>query len=159
MDTFWLVLGFILMAVGILGCMLPLLPGPPIAFAALLIQQLRTDSPFTPKFLWIWAIITVVVTALDYIIPLYGTRKYGGSRYGVWGCTIGLIVGIWMGPLGIIAGPFLGAFIGELIARNNSENALKAAWGSFVGFLFGTLLKLIACLVMAWYLVSLVVNS
>ena len=156
MDTFWLVLGFILMAVGILGCLLPLLPGPPLAFVALLIQQLRTDQPFTPKFLWIWGIVTVVVTALDYIIPVYGTRKYGGSSYGVWGCTIGLIAGIWMGPLGIIVGPFLGAFIGELLARNNSENALKAAWGSFVGFLFGTLLKLIACLVMAWYLVSVI---
>lgn len=155
MDTFWLVLGIILMAVGILGCLLPLLPGPPLAFAALLIQQLRTDAPFTTKFLWIWAGITIVVTALDYIIPVYGTRKYGGSRYGIWGCTIGLIVGIWMGPLGIILGPFLGAFIGEMIARNNSENALKAAWGSFVGFLFGTLLKLVACLVMAWYLVKL----
>jgi uncharacterized protein YqgC (DUF456 family) len=155
MDTFWLVLGFVLMAVGILGCLLPLLPGPPLAFAALLIQQLRTDPPFTAKFLWIWGIITVVVTALDYIIPVYGTRKYGGSSYGVWGCTIGLIAGIWMGPLGIIVGPFVGAFIGELLARNNSENALKAAWGSFVGFLFGTLLKLIACLVMAWYLVRI----
>ncbi len=159
MDTFWLVLGFILMAIGILGCLLPLLPGPPLAFVALLIQQLRTDAPFTTKFLWIWAIITVVVTALDYIIPVYGTRKYGGSKYGIWGCTIGLIAGIWMGPLGIIIGPFLGAFIGELLARNNSENALKAAWGSFVGFLFGTLLKLVACLVMAWHLVSLIVNS
>ena len=155
MDTFWLVLGFILMAVGILGCLLPLLPGPPLAFVALLIQQLRTDEPFTSKFLWIWGVVTVVVTALDYIIPVYGTRKYGGSSYGVWGCTIGLIAGIWMGPLGIIVGPFLGAFIGELLAKNNSENALKAAWGSFVGFLFGTLLKLIACLVMAWYLVRI----
>ena len=159
MDTFWLVLGFILMAIGILGCLLPLLPGPPLAFVALLIQQLRTDAPFTTKFLWIWAIITVVGTALGYIIPVYGTRKYGGSKYGIWGCTIGLIAGIWMGPLGIIIGPFLGAFIGELLARNNSENALKAAWGSFVGFLFGTLLKLVACLVMAWHLVSLIVNS
>ena len=155
MDTFWLVLGLILMTVGILGCLLPLLPGPPLAFAALLIQQLRTDPPFTSKFLWIWAVITVIVTALDYIIPVYGTKKYGGSSYGVWGCTIGLIAGIWMGPLGIIIGPFLGAFVGELISRNNSENALKAAWGSFVGFLFGTLLKLIACLVMAWYLVRI----
>jgi hypothetical protein len=155
MDTFWLVLGIILMAIGILGCLLPLLPGPPLAFAALLIQQLQTDPPFTTKFLLIWAGITVVVTALDYIIPVYGTRKYGGSRYGVWGSTIGLIVGIWMGPLGIILGPFLGAFIGEMIARNNSEHALKAAWGSFVGFLFGTLLKLVACLVMGWYLVRI----
>ena len=144
------------MLVGILGSILPLLPGPPLCYLALLLQQLRSDSPFTAKFLWIWAVITVVVTALDYIVPLYGTRKYGGSKYGIWGSTIGLIAGFWLGPFGIIIGPFVGAFIGELIASNNSEHALKAAWGSFVGFLFGTLLKLVVCLVMAWYLFALI---
>lgn len=155
MDTFWLVLGIIMMLVGILGSILPLLPGPPLSYLALLVQQLRSDPPFTAKFLWIWAAITVVVTALDYIVPLYGTRKYGGSKYGVWGSTIGLLAGFWLGPFGIIIGPFIGAFVGELIASNNSEHALRAAWGSFVGFLFGTLLKLVVCLVMAWYLIKL----
>ena len=156
MDTFWLVLGIILMLVGILGSILPLLPGPPLCFLALLVQQLRSDTPFTAKFLWIWAAITVVITVLDYVVPLYGTRKYGGSKYGVWGSTIGLIAGFWLGPLGIIIGPFVGAFVGEFIASNDSEHALKAAWGSFVGFLFGTLLKLVVCLVMAWYLFALI---
>jgi uncharacterized protein YqgC (DUF456 family) len=154
MDTLWLIVGIILMLVGILGCILPLLPGPPLCYLALLLQQLRSDSPFTSKFLWIWAGVTVVVTALDYVIPIYGTRKYGGSKYGVWGSAIGLVVGLWMGPLGIIIGPFVGAFVGEMVASNNSEHALRAAWGSFVGFFFGTLLKLIACVVMAWYLVA-----
>jgi uncharacterized protein YqgC (DUF456 family) len=156
MDTLWIVLGIIMMLVGILGSILPLLPGPPLCFMALLIQQLRTEPPFTAKFLWIWAGITVVVTALDYIIPLYGTRKFGGSKYGIWGCTIGLLAGFWLGPLGIIIGPFAGAFIGEMIASNNSDHALKAAWGSFVGFLLGTLLKLVVCFVMAWYLVKII---
>ena len=117
MDTFWLVFGIILMLVGILGSILPLLPGPPLCYIALLLQQLRSDTPFT---------------------------------------AIGLIAGFWLGPFGIIIGPFVGAFVGELIASNNSEHALKAAWGSFVGFLFGTLLKLVVCLVMAWYLFTLV---
>lgn len=156
MDTLWIVLGIIMMLVGILGSILPLLPGPPLCFVALLIQQLRTEPPFTAKFLWIWAGITVVVTALDYIIPLYGTRKFGGSKYGIWGCTIGLVAGFWLGPLGIIIGPFAGAFIGEMIASNNSDHALKAAWGSFVGFLLGTLLKLVVCFVMAWYLIKII---
>src|SRR5688572_11423642 len=138
MDTLWLVIGIIIMLVGILGCILPLLPGPPLCYIALLIQQLRSDPPFTSKFLWIWAGITVVVTVLDYVIPLYGTKRFGGSKYGIWGCTIGLIAGFWLGPLGIIIGPFVGAFIGEIIANNNSNQALKAAWGSFAGFLFGT---------------------
>lgn len=155
MDTLWLVIGIILMLVGILGCLLPFLPGPPVSYVALLIQQLRSDPPFTAKFLWIWAGITIVVVVLDYVIPLYGTKRFGGSKYGIWGCTIGLIAGFWFGPLGIIVGPFVGAFVGEIIANSNSSQALKAAWGSFVGFLFGTLLKLIACLVMGWYLVKL----
>ena len=98
----------------------------------------------------------MVVTALDYVIPLLGTRKYGGSKYGVWGSTIGLIAGFWMGPLGIIIGPFIGAFVGEMIASSNTEHAMRAAWGSFVGFLFGTLIKLIACLIMAWYLIAII---
>jgi uncharacterized protein len=156
MDVVWLVLGLILMVVGILGCVLPLLPGPPLCYAALLIQQLRSDVPFSSKFLWIWAGITVAVTVLEYVIPIFSTKKFGGSKYGIWGCTIGLIVGFWLGPLGIIIGPFVGAFIGEVLASKNSEQAFKAAWGSFIGFLFGTLLKLIVCVIMAWYLVMLI---
>ena len=155
MDTLWLVMGIIVMLVGIIGCFLPFLPGPPLCYVALLLQQLRSDAPFTSKFLWIWAGVTVVVTVLDYIIPLYGTKRFGGSKYGIWGCTIGLIAGFWLGPLGIIIGPFVGAFIGEILANSNSNQALKAAWGSFVGFLLGTLLKLIACFMMGWYLVKL----
>ena len=142
------------MLIGIAGCVLPLLPGPPISFLALLIQQFNSPAPFTTKFLIIWAVITVVVTALDYLIPVFGTKKFGGSKYAVWGCTIGLFVGLFLGPWGIIIGPFIGAFIGEIIANNNSSAALKSAFGSFIGFVLGTLLKLVACFVMGWYLVQ-----
>jgi uncharacterized protein len=151
MDIFWIVFGALLMLVGLAGCVLPFLPGPPLCFIALLIQQLRDTAPFTSKFLWIWAGITVVVTVLEYIIPVYGTKRYGGTKYGTWGCTIGLVFGFFLGPLGIIIGPFAGAFLGELIANSNSQQALKAALGSFMGFLVGTLLKLIACFVMIYY--------
>lgn len=154
MDLLWIVLGAIFMLVGIAGCILPLLPGPPLCFVGLWIQQLKTDPSYSIKFLVIWAMVTLVVTVLDYIVPLYGTKKFGGSRYGVWGATIGLIAGFWFGPLGIILGPFVGAFIGELVASSNSQQALRAAFGSFVGFLFGTMLKLVTCLVMAWYFVA-----
>jgi uncharacterized protein YqgC (DUF456 family) len=105
-----------------------------------------------------WAGITLVVTVMDYVIPVYGTRKFGGTRYGMWGCTIGLIAGVFFPPWGLIIGPFAGALVGELIGNNNSDKALKAALGSFVGFLFGTLLKLIACFVMFYYLIAAVVS-
>jgi uncharacterized protein len=154
MDVFLLVVGCILMLLGLAGCVLPFLPGPPLCYAALLIQQLQTVPPYTTKFLVIWAVVTVVVTALDYVIPVYGTKKYGGTKYGMWGCVIGLIAGIWIGPVGIIIGPFVGAFVGELLANSSSEQALRAAFGSFMGFLVGTLLKLVACFVMGWYFIE-----
>jgi uncharacterized protein YqgC (DUF456 family) len=154
MDVALLTVGVLLMIAGIAGCILPFIPGPPLSFLALLIQQFQTSPPYTRKFLWIWAGITLVVTLLDYVIPVYGTRRYGGSQYGVWGCIVGLIFGLWFGPLGIIAGPFVGAFIGELIANNNTDHALRAAMGSFIGFIVGTLLKLIACFVMVYYFIQ-----
>lgn len=153
MDIVWIILGSIFMLLGLAGCILPLLPGPPLCFVGLLLLQLLETPPFSTSFLITWALIAVSVTALDYVIPLYGTRKFGGSKYGIWGCTIGLIAGLWLGPFGIILGPFIGAFIGEYIAQNNSGHAFKAALGSFIGFLFGTLLKLIVCIVMIWYFV------
>ena len=153
MDALWLILGLILMLVGLAGCILPFLPGPPLCYAALLIQQLQSTPPYTTKFLLIWAGIALLITMLDYVIPLYGTKKFGGTKYGMWGCVIGLVAGLWLGPFGLILGPFAGAFIGELIGNAQSQHAFRAALGSFAGFLFGTLLKLIACFVMGWYFV------
>lgn len=154
MVTLWIVVGIILLLAGIAGCILPFLPGPPLCFLALLVQQFNSDAPFTAKFMWIWAGITVVVTALEYLIPVYGTKRFGGTKYGIWGCTIGLFAGLWFGPIGIIVGPFAGAFIGEMLATQDSSVAFRSAWGSFVGFLVGTLLKLIVCFLMGWHLLK-----
>lgn len=154
MDVFWLVVGVLLMLVGLAGCILPFLPGPPLCYLALLIQQLQSDPPYTTKFLLIWAGIVVIIVLLDYFIPVYGTKKFGGTAYGVWGCVVGLVAGLWLGPLGLIIGPFVGAFVGELLGNARSEHALKAAVGSFIGFLVGTLVKLVACLVMGWYFIE-----
>ena len=154
MDVVLLVLGVILMLLGLAGSILPFLPGPPLCYVALLIQQLQSSPPYTTEFLLTWAGITLVITGLDYVIPLYGTKKFGGTKYGMWGCVIGLIAGLWFPPPGLIVGPFVGAFICELMGNAQSDKALRAALGSFVGFLFGTLLKLIACFVMGWYFID-----
>jgi len=154
MDILWIVLGGVLLFIGLIGCFLPILPGPPIAFIGLWIQQLKTEVPFSAKLLWIWVGIACVVTILDYLIPAYGTKRFGGSKYGVWGCTIGLLIGFWMGPIGIIAGPFLGAFVGELLANQSSAQAFKAATGSIVGFFLSTGIKLVACSFMIWYWIT-----
>lgn len=153
MDWVWIILGIILILGGLAGSLLPLLPGPPIAYIGLLIQQLRTDKPFTSNFLWIWAGIIVIILILDYLVPIWGTKKFGGTKYGVWGCTLGFILAFWMGPWGVIIGPFIGAFAGEMIANQDSQRAFRAAIGAFVGFLFSTLIKLIACFMMLYYII------
>jgi uncharacterized protein len=154
MDWLWITLGIILIMVGIAGSLLPLLPGPPIAFAGMLIQLFREPDPFTSKFLWIWAGIVVVSLVLDYMIPIWGTKKFGGTKYGVWGCTLGFLLAFWMGPWGVIIGPFLGAFAGEMIGGQSSKKSLRAALGSFVGFLLGSFLKLIICFMMLYYVIA-----
>lgn len=153
MDTLWTVVGVLLILGGIVGSVAPLLPGPPLSYLGFLVVQLRSDPPFSLKFMLIWAGIVIAISILEYVIPVYGTKKFGGSKYGLWGCTIGLFAGIFFGPWGIILGPFIGALIGELIASTESSQAMKAALGSFLGFLFSTLLKLVVCVVMAWYFV------
>lgn len=154
MDVFLVVVGIILVVVGLVGSVLPFLPGPPLAYVGLLLQQLKSVPPFTTKFLIIWAVITIVVLLLDYAVPLYGSKRFGASKYGMWGCTIGLVAGIFFPPWGLVLGPFVGAFVGEILAQQNSDVALKAALGSFVGFLFGTLLKIVACVMMGYYLIK-----
>ena len=154
MDTVWIILGIILMLAGIAGSILPVVPGTPLCYLALLVQQFRIDHPFSLRFLIIWGIIVALVILLDYLVPIYGTKKMGGSKYGIWGCTLGFLAAFWMGPLGIILGPFIGAFIGEFIANKDSKQAMKAAIGSFAGFLFGTLMKLVTAFVMGYYLIA-----
>jgi uncharacterized protein len=152
MDYVFIGLGIIFMIVGILGCVLPFMPGPPLNYIGLLLLHFTTAFQFTDRFLLIWAIITVVVIALDYIIPVWGTKKFGGSKQGVWGSVIGLIAGMFFfPPIGVIIGPLAGAVIGELLAGKDSKAALKSGFGSFVGFLAGTIFKLIASGMMTWY--------
>ena len=153
MDWLWIILGFVLILIGIIGSILPLIPGPPIAYVGLLVQQLRPEKPFSTQFLLIWLGIVIVIVVLDYVIPIWGTKKFGGTKYGMWGCTLGFLAAFWMGPWGIIIGPFLGAFIGEMMANPDSSKAFKSALGSFVGFLLGSFLKIVACFMMLYYLI------
>jgi len=153
MDWLWIGLGIILCVIGILGSILPLIPGPPIAYLGMLIQNFRDPNPFDTKHLLIWAGIIVVILLLDYIIPIWGTKRFGGTKYGIWGCTIGFIAAFWMGPFGVIIGPFLGAFIGEMIGGQTAHKSFRAALGSFVGFLFGSFLKLVASFMMIFYVI------
>ena len=152
MDYVLIVFGVVLIIGGILGCVLPVLPGPPLSYIGLLLLHFTQRYQFSTRFLIIWAIITTVVYVLDYVIPSLGTKKFGGSKRGIWGSMIGLVIGLFFfPPYGIIIGPFLGAIIGELTSGKDSGTALKSGFGAFIGFLAGTLLKLIASGMMTWY--------
>ena len=145
MDIFLLIIAFILMLIGIIGCIMPGLPGTPIAYVGLWIAQATDRVDFSWQFLLIWGIVVGIISVLDYVVPAWGTKHYGGTKWGVWGSTIGVFIGLFFGAVGVILGPLVGAILGELIAGKELEAALKAGWGSFIGILFGTILKLVAC--------------
>lgn len=148
MDILLLIVGFICVIVGIFGSFLPVLPGPSISWLGILLLYITTTVPANYWILGISLLITIALTVLDYIIPAKGTKKFGGSSYGIWGTNIGLIVGIFVPiPLGFIIGPFLGAFIGELLYDyQDHQRALKAATGSLLGFLASSFMKFVVCM-------------
>jgi uncharacterized protein YqgC (DUF456 family) len=147
MDIVLIVIGFIFVIFGVVGAILPVLPGPILGWVGLLLLQLSDKTPFDSTFIIITFLVSILITFLDYIIPAIGTKKYGGTKYGMYGSLLGLIIGLFLGPAGIILGPFFGAFIGEyLLDSSNTNKALRAAYGSFIGFLFSTGLKLIVSL-------------
>ena len=153
-DILLVVLGIVLTLAGFIGCFLPIIPGPPLNYAALLLLQLSEYTPFSTGFLITWLLIILVVTGLDYIIPVLGAKKLGGSKYGMIGSAVGLVLGLFLfPPFGMILGSILGAFIGELASGKAGDLALKAALGSFFGFLMGTVIKLIVSSVMTYYFV------
>jgi uncharacterized protein len=148
MDIFLLIVGFLFILLGIVGSFLPVLPGPFTSWVGLLLLYLTEAVPMSYTFLGITLAISIFIWVLDYIIPAMGTKKFGGSRAGAIGTTIGLILGLLSPiPLGFIIGAFLGAFIGELTHNTNINRALKAAFGSFIGFLASTTLKFIVSII------------
>ena len=142
------------MIIGIIGCMVPVLPGPPLSFLGLISLQITRFGDFSKTTLIVLALIALVVTILDYVVPIWGTKKFGGSKYGTRGATVGLVIGLFLGPIGIILGPLIGAFVGEMIFKDDMKYALKAGFGSLVGFLTGIGLKLAASFVMTFYFVK-----
>lgn len=150
---FLTVLGILLIIVGIIGCIIPGIAGPPFSFLALICLSIeRNWEPFSAEFLVVFGTLTLAVQALDYLLPALGAKKFGSTRYGFWGTLIGMFLGIFfLPPLGMILGALIGAMVGETIAGKESASALKAAWGVFAGVLTGMVLKLILASVMTFY--------
>ncbi len=149
MDIIFIIGGLLLMFIGIIGSILPVLPGVPISWMGLVLLYFSPSLPFDSFFITVTGIVALCLYILDYIIPAMGTKKFGGSKAGMWGTTIGLFVGILAPiPFGILIGPFAGAYIGEvLFNKTEGPQAFKAATGSFIGFLGSTFIKFIATIV------------
>ena len=151
MDIFLILLAALFLLVGLLGSVLPVLPGTPLSYVGIILLHLTEKVQFSTQFLVFWAVVVVVVQLFDYFVPIWGTKKFGGSKRGVWGSSLGLIAGLFAGPWGIILGPFVGALLGELSANKSNKEALRAAFGAFVGFLLGTISKLIVAGFLIYY--------
>ena len=172
MEILLAVAAFLLLLVGLLGSVVPAIPGPPLGYVGLLLLQWSGYGGFGSAFLWLWAGITVVVTVMDNFLPAFMTKRFGGSRLAVIGSVLGLLAGmLFFAPIGILIGPFLGALAGELIngrirrdeitesdaaEGKSGRKALKAALGAFLAFIVGTGAKLIIGSMMIYYAVKAV---
>jgi len=158
-NSLLIVAGAILQLLGLAGCLLPVLAGPPLNFLGLLLLGLALGwEVFSPTIWLILAGVTVLTMILDYALPLSGARKYGSTKWGTWGAFLGMILGAFLfPPFGLIFGAFLGAVAGELLAGKKDREAIRAGWGVFVGYLISLLLKRVASGVMTFLFIKALV--
>ncbi|MDE6500044.1 MAG: DUF456 domain-containing protein [Rikenella sp.] len=155
MDTFLFVSSFLVLVVGMIGSIVPALPGVPLAYLSLWLGRWSGYTPFTDRFMWIMAGVSLVVFLADYFLPPLILKKFGGSKAATWGAIIGMLLGVIFTQIGMIIGMIVGAFLGELLcARKSETEALRAAFGSFLGFLLGTGLKLMLCFYVLYELIA-----
>ena len=170
MEYLIYLLSIILIIVGLIGDILPGIPGVPLSYLALILLHFTDKISYTPQMLIITGVLCVVITVLDYVVPIWGTKKFGGTKAGVRGSTIGLIIGVLVLPLlgivigpfgiiGLLGGPFLGAYIGEKIAGVDDHKAWRSSVGSFIGFVAGTFMKVAYSLVLGFIAIKDIVMS
>ena len=154
MDTFLIVLAGILVVTGLVGCIFPKLPGTPLCYLGIILLHYSSIAEFSINFFIRWGIFVIAVQGLDYLIPTWGKRKFGGSTKGVWGSLIGMLAGLYFGTYGIISGAIIGAFIGELFAGKESNEAIHHAFSSFLFFILGTISQLIVAGGLLYYYID-----
>ena len=160
MDIILIIIAALFMILGIIGSFLPVLPGPLTSWIGLLILYFTDSISISKSFIIITLLIAILIWILDYIIPAIGTKRFGGTKYGMIGTTIGLIVGL-LSPIpgGIIIGPFVGALLGELLNKSDSKTATKAAFGSFIGFIASSFIKFITAIIYLGFFIGFLLDS
>ena len=151
MDMLLIFISGFFILLGIAGSFLPIIPGPMTSWLGIFILSFTQYVLINKIYLFSSFFIALSIFILDYFIPVLGVKKFGGGKGSVLGSSIGLICGLlFIGPFGILLGPFFGAFIGELVVNiNNKKGALKAAVGSLIGFLSGVFLKFVVSIAFA----------
>lgn len=142
METVLIILAILLLFAGLLGCVLPAIPGPPLSYAGMLLIQWAWH-PFTISTLIVFGALTVLVTVLDYFIPVWGAKIFGATKYGIYGSIIGMLAGTFLTPVGMIAGLLIGAIAGDMMAGRKLTDAIGSGFGTFIGTMAGMAVKLI----------------
>lgn len=162
MDILFLgaiILGFILILLGFIGCIIPALPGPPLAYLALVLLKISDTSTYTSNFLLTLGIITAGAYILDYILPIFGAKMFKATKQGIWFSILGMFIGMFFfPPFGVILGLLIGAIIGELIAGKAKSEAVKIGFVSFAFSLLAIVIKVVLTGVMAFYFLEAVFN-
>ncbi|MCC8187628.1 MAG: DUF456 domain-containing protein [Bacteroides sp.] len=150
MDILLMILCGVCLLLGLVGCLLPILPGPPFAYIGMVFLYFTTPPPFTVWQLTGWLALVVLVQIVDYFIPIWGARRLGGSSWAVRGSIAGTIAGLFVfPPWGLLLGPLVGATAGELLGGRGLKHSIRAGLGVFVGFIAGTVCKFMLC---GWFI-------
>lgn len=152
MSALILIFAESLTILGIIGCLIPMVPGPLLSYCGVLCL-LATDAPPAMTTIVLFGVGTIVVSILDYVIPMVGAKRFNCSKAGSWGAAVGTIVGLFFFPLGLILGPFLGAFIVELIVKKSIAAAALGGLGALLGFLASVFIKILLCAGMLAYVI------
>lgn len=160
MDLFLILLAFFLLLAGIVGAFLPVLPGPPLSYAGLLLIHFTSITSFSARLLITFGIITLLITVADFLLPIWGTKFGKGTRHGMWGASIGLVIGIFFfPPFGVLIGPLAGAWVAEKVNGKENRDAFRSAVGSFAGLLLGVVLKFTVSIAMTWYAIYALITA
>jgi hypothetical protein len=155
LEIFLISLGLIISIIGLIGCIVPGVPGPPLNFVSLLLLEIATGGSYSINFYLVWGLITIATIVLDYIFPIISAKKFKATNYGIWGSVIGMIIGIiFFPPIGMISGLFLGAVLGELIAGRKGAEAMKVGLVTFFSSLLMIVFKFAASAMMTYYFVA-----
>ncbi len=159
---FWevliIIVGVVLSLLGLLGCLLPALPGPPLNYIAILLINFTGIAEFSTRFLIVYLLLNIVVIVFDYVLPVFGAKFYGASKKGIWGSVVGLIIGtFFFPPFGMIFGVLIGAVTGELIAGKSESEALKDGLATFAASLVMIVAKLVLSGIMTFYFVKSII--